>query len=346
MTDLETRFERLDLPLADAFTISRGTTEVAANVLVEIDDGDHVGIGATAPSARYDETPGSVEAVLPDLLTVVEAVGDPHALARIERRLRETAPDEAAGRAAVSIALHDLVAKRLGLPLYRSFGLDAGAAPPTSITVGLDAPDRMGEKARSAAEEGFPVLKVKIGSDRPVERVAAVREAAPGATIRVDANEAWEPAVALGIIDDLARLGVEFVEQPVSAGSSAGLDRVGREAALPVAADESCLVAADVPDVARWADVVVVKLAKAGGVREAVRTIHAAHAHGLDAMLGCMVESNASLAAACCLAPMVEHADLDGSLLLAEDPFAGVPMPEGRIKLGAVDRSGTGAHRE
>jgi L-alanine-DL-glutamate epimerase-like enolase superfamily enzyme len=346
MTDLDTRFERLELPLADAFTISRGTTDVAVNVLVEIDDGDHAGIGGAAPSERYDETPGSVEAVLPDLLAVVEEVGDPHALALIGRRLRETAPGEVAARAAVSIALHDLVAKRLGLPLYRYFGLDAGAAPPTSITIGLDGPDRMGEKARSAVEEGFPILKVKVGSDRPVERVAAVREAAPGATIRVDANEAWEPAAAPEIIDDLATFGVEFVEQPVPAGSPAGLDRVGTEAALPVAADESCLVAADVPDVAPWADVVVVKLAKTGGVREAVRAIHTAHAHGLDVMLGCMVESNASLAAACCLAPMVEHADLDGSLLLAADPFAGVPMPEGRIALGAVDRPGTGAHHE
>ncbi len=342
---LAARFERLELPLEDPFTISRGTAETAENVLVEIADGEHVGIGAAAPSRRYDETPDSVEAVLPDLLAVVESVGDPHALARIERRLRETAPGEAAARAAVSIALHDLVGKRLDLPLSRYWGLDPGAAPASSFTIGIDDPDRMGEAARATVEAGFPILKLKVGSDRPVERVAAVREAAPGATIRVDANEAWSPDEAIRIIGDLADHGVEFVEQPVPADDPGGLARVGEGATLPLAADESCLVAADVPGVAAWADVVVVKLAKCGGLREAVRAIHAAGAHGLDVMLGCMVESNASLAAACHLAPLSEYADLDGSLLLAEDPFAGVPMSGGAIDLGAVGRPGTGARR-
>ncbi len=346
MTDLDTRFERVELPLANPFTISRRTTDVTENVIVEIDDGDHTGIGGAAPLKRYDETPASVEAALPDLLAAVENVGDPHALARIDRHMRETAPEDPAARSVVSVALHDLVAKRFDTPLYRYLGLDPAAAPATSLTVGIDDPEAMAGTARSMVKEGYPILKVKVGADRPIERVKAVREAAPDATIRVDANEAWEPDEAIDLINELAALGVEFVEQPVSAADPDGDSRVGEEAILPVAVDESCLVATDVPDIAGWADICVVKLTKTGGIREAIRTVHAAHAHGLAVMLGCMVASNALLAAACHLAPLTEYADVDGSLLLADDPFAGVPVSDGRINLEAAERSGTGAYRD
>jgi L-alanine-DL-glutamate epimerase-like enolase superfamily enzyme len=345
MNGLDTRFERVELPLENPFIISRGTTDITENVIVEIDDGDHTGIGGAAPSERYDETSASVEAALVDLLAAVEEAGDPHALARIDRRMREIAPEDAAARSAVSIALHDLVAKRFDTPLYRYLGLDPTAAPATSLTVAIDDPEAMAGTARSMVNEGYPILKVKVGADRPIERVTAVREAAPDATIRVDANEAWGPDEAIDVIDELAALGVEFVEQPVSADDD-GRSRVGERATLPVAADESCLIATDVPDVAGWADICVVKLTKTGGIREAIRTVQAAHAHGLAVMLGCMVASNASLAAACHLAPLTEYADLDGSLLLADDPFAGVSMPDGRITLEATDRPGTGAYRD
>jgi len=347
---LSTSFERVDLALADPFRISRGTTATTANVVVRISDGEHAGIGGAAPSARYGESVDSAEAALPDLLAAVGDVGDPHAIARIERRLREASPGgadhgEAAARAAVSIAVHDLVATRLDLPLYRYFGLDPTEAPRSSYTVGIDDPGRMAERARAAFDDGFGILKVKVDEERPRERVAAVREAVPEATLRVDANEAWTPDEAVRIVEDLADHGIEFVEQPLPADDPAGLARVSERASIPVAADESCLRASGVPAVAEWADVVVVKLAKCGGLREAVRTFHVARAHGLEVMIGCMVESNASLAAACHLAPMAEYADLDGSLLLADDPFDGVPVRGGAIDLGAVDRSGSGARR-
>ncbi|MFB6296212.1 MAG: dipeptide epimerase [Halobacteriales archaeon] len=345
---LDTEFERVALDLDDAFRISRGTTERTENVIVRIGDGEHVGIGGAAPSARYGETADSTARALPDLLAIVEDVGDPHALARVDRRMAEAAPGEAAARAAVSIAVHDLAAKRLGVPLYRYWGLDPERAPTSSFTVGLDDPGAMAAKARSAVEAGFSVLKVKLGAvgeTRPRECVETVREAAPEATIRADANEAWNPDEAVQVIEDIASHGVEFVEQPVPADDPAGLARVWDGSPVPIAVDESCLVATDVPAVADRADVVVVKLMKTGGLREAIRTIHAARAHDLDVMLGCMVESNASLSAAAHLAPMAEYADLDGSLLLADDPYAGVPMPGGAIDLGAVDRPGTGTAR-
>ena len=340
---LSTDFERVSLPLADPFGISRGTTDAAENVIVRVeDDAGTVGVGAAAPSEYYGETPDSVAAALPDLLLAVEAVGDPHAQQRLASELGERAPEAASARAAVSVAVHDLAARQRGEPLYRRWGLDADAAPDTSFTIGIDTPDRMGEKAASAREAGYPILKVKLGTDDDRARIAAVRDAAPEARIRVDANTAWTPEEAIDHTAWLADHGVEFVEQPVPADDIAGLRRVSEEGALPVAADESCVTASDVPRVADAVDIAVVKLAKCGGLREAARQVATADACGLETMLGCMVSSNAAIAGACHLAPLCDYVDLDGALLLADDPYDGVPMPAGRLDLSAVE-AGTGA---
>jgi L-alanine-DL-glutamate epimerase-like enolase superfamily enzyme len=337
---LSTAFERLTLPIDGAFTISRGTQTDLETVVVRVSDGTRTGIGAAAPSSRYGETAATVAAALPDLLEVVEAADDPLALDRIERGLRDRIRGAPAARAAVSIAVHDLAARRLGVPLYRQFGLAVGRAPPTSYTVAIDEPRAMGETAEAAVARGFDVLKVKLGTDRDRARVEAVRAAAPDATIRVDANEAWTPREAVDASEWLADLGVAFVEQPVPADHPADAAFVHERSALPVAADESCRTLADVPAVADRADVVNLKLMKCGGVREAIRMIHAARAHGLAVMLGCMVESTASIAAACHLAPLVDHVDLDGALLLESDAYEGPSYAGG--SLDVPDRPGTG----
>ena len=339
---LETDYERVGLPLEDPFTIARGTTTVSENVLVTISDGEFEGVGGAAPSAHYGETADTVEAVLPDLLAVVEEVDDPHQLRRIERRMRETIRGAPGARAAVSVALHDLVCKRLDLPLYRYWGLDPEETVETSFTIGIDDPEYMATKAERATEAGYSILKVKLGTDRDLAMTDAVREAAPDATIRVDANEGWSPREAVRMIDALAERDVEFVEQPVPAENPEGLRFVHERAALPIAADESCVVSEDVPRVADCVDIVNCKLMKCGGLGDAVRLIHAAQVHGLEVMLGCMEESNASIAAACHLAPLADYADLDGSLLLAEDPYDGVGMPDGSIELDPT-LPGTGA---
>ncbi|WP_436927722.1 dipeptide epimerase [Halosimplex amylolyticum] len=340
---LDTDFERLSLPLADPFTIARGTTETAENVLVRISDGTYEGIGAAAPSSYYGETPETVEAVLPDLLGVVEAVGDLHARQRIERETREVLGRNPAARAAVDIALADLAAKRLDVPLYRQWGLDPAEAPISSFSIGSADPDEMRAKAGRAVAEGYSVLKVKLGTGRDAERLAAVREGAPEARIRVDANGAWTPAEAVAKTDALAAHGVEFLEQPVPADDVDGLRHVREHGAVPVAADESVETAADVARVADAVDVVVAKVQKCGSLRATREVAAVAHAHGCEAMLGCMVESDAAIAASCHLAPLFDYVDLDGSLLLAADPFDGVPMPGGDIDLAATDRPGTGA---
>jgi len=330
------------MPLAEPFEISRGVQTEAENVVVELEYEGENGVGAAAPSAHYGETVDTVEAVLPQLLDALP--DDPHNLDAAHDAMDRTIRGNPAAKAAVDIALHDLVARLHDLPLYRYLGLDASETPTSSFTVGLDDPPAMARKAREAAEMGHEVLKVKLGTDRDVAIVEAVADAAPDAAIRVDANEAWTPKEAVAACRRLDGL-VEFVEQPVPAENPDGMRYVHERSPLPIAADESLIVASDVPEVAEIADIANVKLMKCGGVRPAIAAFHAARAHGLETMLGCMVESNAAIAAGVHLAPLLDYADLDGSLLLADgaDPFDGPPVPA--LDPAATER-GTGARRQ
>ncbi len=336
-------FETVELALDVPFSIARGTTETTENVVVWIEADGETGYGAAAPSPRYGETTGTVEAVLPDLLDAVGSSEDLHALRTIADRLRGVVRDNPAARAAVDAALWDLAGKRLEEPVYRLLGLtpDAGSLPPTSYTIGLEGTDAMAERAAEAVEAGYSVLKIKLGTDRDREIVEAVRTAAPGARIRVDANEAWGPKEAVRNCRAFETHDVEFVEQPVPADDPDGLRRVYRRSPLPIAADESCRTAKDVPAIADRCDIVNLKLMKTGGLTPAVELIDTARAHGLGVMCGCMLETNAAIAAAAHLLPLLDHADLDGSVLLADDPYAGVPVESGRFDLGAIG-AGTG----
>lgn len=333
--------ETVELALDAPFGISRGTTETATSVVVRLRDGqDREGVGAGSPEPYYGETPATATAVLPDLLAALNGER-PGALQRHHAAFDDVVRGNAAARAAVDIACHDLHARQLDRPLHGLLGHDPARARPTCYSVGLAEPDAMRDRAAAASDAGFDHLKVKLGTDRDRERVAAVREGAPDASLRVDANEAWTPAEAVRKSHWLADHGVSFVEQPVAASDREGLRFVYEHSSLPVAADESCVTASDVPDVADRADVAVVKLDKAGGVWPALRQIHAAKAHDMEVMVGCMVQTNASLAAAAALAPRCDYADLDGSLLLADgaDPFEfdGI-RDDGEIDLSVIER--------
>ena len=334
-------FETVELPLETAFTISRGTTTTAENVVVTIEHGGETGYGAASPSRHYGETTATVEALLPELLDVVESVGDPFARRAIHDRMRTIARGNPSARAAVDIALWDLAGKLLEEPVYRLLGLSPDETVPTSFTIGIDDTEAMANRAAEAADAGYPILKLKLGTDRDVEIVEAVREAAPEVVIRIDANEAWTPKEAIRKAEALAELSVEFVEQPLPASDEEGLRRVYERSPLPIAADESCLTADDVPRIADRCDIANLKLMKTGGITPALELIHAARAHDLEVMCGCMVETNAAIAGGAQLLPLLDYADLDGSLLLAEDPYDGVPVSDGRFDLSAIDR-GTG----
>ncbi len=310
------------LELAETFTIARDSTDTADVVVVELQHDGTTGYGEGAPIDRYDETATSAQAYVEEH---AELLGDdPFALEEIMRRLPER---EFAARAAIDGALHDLAGKLTGQPVHRLLGLPA-AGPPTSWTIWLGEPDDMARRAAKVGDR-FRRLKLKLGGadGLDVERVRAVR----GVTelpLQVDVNEWWSLEEALEALPLLAELGVEYCEQPLPADDPGGA-LLKERSPIPVYVDEDCHTLSDVARCAAIAHGVNVKLAKSGGIREALRMAHAARALGLGVMLGCMVESGLAIAAACCVAPLCDHVDLDGNLLLAEDPWPGVELRDG-----------------
>lgn len=331
----------LDIP----FTIARGTTSEAAIPVVELRRPDGaVGYGAAGPSRYYGETAATVAALLPELLTVVEEADDPFAIHEMHAAFDHIVRDNPAAKAAVDIALYDLAATRLDVPLATMLGHGTTVDIDSSYTIGIDDPSTMADRAAVAVENGHDTLKVKLGGDDDPAAIRAVRDAAPDATIRVDANEAWTPTEAVRMIEHCAEAGVEFVEQPIPAQNHDGLRQVYEHASVPIAADESCVVASDVPLVADRCDIVNLKLMKCGGIAGALSIIHTARAHDKEVMVGCMVESAVSIAAGAHLAPLVDYVDLDGALLLADDPFVGSPVEPGRITIDG-ETAGLGVER-
>jgi L-Ala-D/L-Glu epimerase len=314
------------LRLAETFVISREASDEAEVVQVELRHGDVSGFGEGAPVARYDESADSALALLAEAAHLLG--DDPFALEEIGARLAER-PGEQAAKAALDAALHDLCGKLAGLPVHRLLGLPR-AGPPTSWTIWLGDPDDMARRTERVAGR-FRRLKLKLGGrdGLDVERVRAVREAAGEATpLMVDVNEAWSLAEAVEALPQLAQLGVEYCEQPLPAGDAGGAELRARSP-LPIYVDEDCHTLRDVSSCAERAHGINIKLAKSGGIREAVRMVHAARALGLGVMLGCMVESGLGIAAGAQIASLCDHVDLDGNLLLAHDPWPGVAFVDG-----------------
>jgi L-Ala-D/L-Glu epimerase len=336
--------EILELRTREPFHIARPTDPYGRrNVWVRIIDEDGLeGWGEAAATPYYGDTADTVSAVLPTYARALESVTDPTALERIERDVLVQAGRNPAARTAISAALHDLVGKRLGAPVWRIWGLDPATTPRSSFTLGMAGPEETREKARQNAHR--PVLKIKVGRPDDEGRLRAIREEAPDAVVYVDANTAWTAKEALRQIDMMEELGVAFVEQPLHPDDHDGFRLLRRRARLPIVADESCETVADIPRLLGAVDGINIKLAKAGSLREAVRMVHVARAHGMVVMLGCMLQSTLGIAAAIQLAPLVDYLDLDGALLLANDPFDGPGMEEdGSIRFN--DEPGLGVTR-
>jgi L-alanine-DL-glutamate epimerase-like enolase superfamily enzyme len=310
------------------FRISRSKGIRFENLLIRVEEGDEYGIGEAAPSEYFGETPDLVQRAIENASGKIGQ--SPLSIQSVVRECGEHLLGSRAAMSAVVMAVYDLVAKRFGMPLHRLLGLNAMATPVTSYTLGIDDPYLMKEKALEAAD--YPILKVKLGTDSDMDIIHAIREVTDR-PIRVDVNGAWTVTEAISKIERLADLGVELVEQPIYAEDIEGYAILHEKSPLPIFVDESVMTADDIPPLAGKVDGINIKLVKCGGIWEALRMIHTARACGLRVMIGCMIESSLGITAAAHLSPLVDCADLDGNLLLREDPFAGVTIEHGKILL-------------
>ncbi len=320
--EVDARIVRLQL--AETFVIAREAADYADVVHVSVTHDGVTGHGEAAPVARYGE---SVESALRFVDDHGALVGDdPFALEDVGERLAAI-PGEQAAKSALDAALHDLQGKLLGVPTYRLLGLPR-TGPPTSWTIWLGDPDDMAQRAEKAAAT-YRRLKLKLGGGDglDVERVRSVRSVTD-LPLMVDVNEWWTLDEALEALSRLAEIGVEYCEQPLKAGDVGGPTLKARSP-IAIYVDEDCHTLADVEPCSEIAHGINIKLAKSGGIREGIRMAHAARALRMGVMLGCMLESGLGIAAGCCVAPLCDHVDLDGNLLLRDDPWPGVELVDG-----------------
>jgi L-Ala-D/L-Glu epimerase / N-acetyl-D-glutamate racemase len=310
------------LELAETFVIARSASDTEDVVQVELTHSGVRGHGEAAPVDRYDESAQSARAYVEEHAGLLG--NDPFAVEEVMARLPAR---EFAARAAIDAALHDLQGKLASLPVWRLLGLRRDG-PPTSWTIWLGDPDDMALRAEKVGDR-FQRLKLKLGGGDglDVERVRAVRRVTD-LPLQVDVNEAWTLDEALDALPHLAALGVQYCEQPLPAGDPGGA-RLKRDAAVPVYVDEDCHTLGDVAACAERAHGINVKLAKSGGIREALRMVHAARALGLGCMLGCMIESGLGIAAGAHISSLFDHVDLDGNILISHDPWPGVQLVDG-----------------
>jgi L-alanine-DL-glutamate epimerase-like enolase superfamily enzyme len=323
--------EVLQLPFRDPFKIARNEdSEASQTVLTFLEQDGARGLGECFPVPYYGETVETTEVVLPRLLGALDELGPMPAertavLAWLERSaalMTDALGNHGGAKMGLDTALHDMAAKAQGVPIWQLIGT-SDQLPPTDYSLGIDDPATVAERAKRVAH--FPALKIKVGGPSDIETLEAVRAVFSG-PLRVDANTGWQPQQAAALMPELDRLGVELVEQPFKARMVPELRWLRERSSLPIMADESAVFVEDLPMLVGAVDGVVVKLAKVGGIGPALRQIRLARELGMKVMLGCMVESSVGVAAAAMVASEVDWLDLDGSLLLADDPFGGLEL--------------------
>ena len=320
--------EVLELQTLFEFRIAHGSRRAHRNTLVRLEHDGIEGLGEAAPSHYYGETAELVDHALAAWAPVLG--DDPFALDAIDDRLDGVMYGQHAARAAIEMALHDWIGKKLGVPVWKLLGLDRSRTPHSCVTLGMASPEEMERKLETVRD--FPILKVKLGGPGDVDNLRRIRANYTG-KLQVDANTAWNAADAVRVLRQIEPLGIELVEQPVPRGDLDGLRWVRERSPIPVFADESAHSLADIGLLAGRVDGVNLKIMKTGGLREMLRMIHAARSLGLKVMLGSMVESSLALSAAAQLAPLADYLDLDGHWLLRHDPFEGAPGERGAITL-------------
>jgi L-Ala-D/L-Glu epimerase / N-acetyl-D-glutamate racemase len=328
-TNVNVALKRLNLQHTWTTTMSSSTYRETVNVRYLRDS--LTGYGEGAPIIRYKEFPAEAKQAIDANLDHIIS-GNPVSFAPFLGDIRKRLGDhQRAAMAAVDIAVMDWVSKHLNIPLYQYFGLDPAATPVTTFSIGIDTPEITKQKTREAAD--YPVLKVKVGLKTDEESIAAIRSVT-NKPLRVDANEGWtDKEEAIRKINWLETQGVEFIEQPMPAHMFEETKYVRSKVHLPIMADEACTNAADIPKLKEAYDGINVKLDKSGGILEAHRWISIARAMDMKVMLGCMISSSCSCTAAAHLSPLVDYADLDGFLLISNDPFSGVIVEKGKLIL-------------
>ncbi len=321
---MKLHWEPITLELKTTFRVAHGASDQRHNVLVYLDNG----VGEAAAVPYYGETQ---QGIIEYLKSVPDLGDDPY---DIDAVLAKRPPGSRAARSAIDEALHDLWGKRLGQPLYKLFGLNQDKLPLTTFTIPIDEPEMMAEQAKAS---GYPLLKIKLGSEKDEEIVAAIREATD-AKLRVDANAGWSRERALQIIPRLEEYDLEFIEQPLAVEDVEGYFWLkeklrAQKVNIPIFADETAKTSYDVAKLAGAVDGVVVKTMKSEGIREALRMIHTARAHDMQIMVSCMVESSVGVTAAAHLAPLCDYADLDGPLLIKNDPYCGLTYDGAKFTL-------------
>ncbi len=337
MIDVKTK----QLRLAHTWTISRNSSDVKNNVFVRLEKDGIVGYGEAAPNVRYGENAELTTKRINEARDIFEKHKLFHYI-DIKKEIDQTILDQSCAKAALDIALMDWVGNALGAPLYRIWGLNTKHTPVTSFSIGIDTVDVIKQKVREA--ESYPILKIKVGTDRDEEIINAVRSVTDK-TIRVDANEGWKTKEeALENIQWLMTQGVEFIEQPMPSDMLDETAWLREKVDIPIIADEAVKSASDIPKLAKAYDGINIKLMKSGGLLEAMKMIQIAKAMDLKIMLGCMIESSIAISAAAHLAPYVDWADLDGNLLIDNDPFSGVKVNKGQFSYN--EKPGLGVEGE
>lgn len=331
---MKLHWEPITLNLKTTFRVAHGAFDQRFNVLVYLDDG----VGEAPAVSYYSETQAGI---IEYLKSVPDLGDDPFDLDAV---LARRPPGSRAARAAIDEALHDLWGKKLGQPLYKLFGLNPNNLPLTSFTIGMAEPEVMAEQARAS---GYPIIKVKLGSDKDEEIVSGIRNATD-AKLLVDANAGWSRERALQIISRLVEYDLELIEQPLAVEDVEGYFWLkeklrAQKINIPIFADETAKTSHDVVKLAGAIDGVVVKTMKSEGIRESLRMIHTARAHDMRIMMGCMVESSVGATAAAHLAPLCDYADLDGPLLISNDPYRGLTYDGAKMTL--PDSPGLGLKR-
>lgn len=326
-----------DLPLQDPFTIARGTVEVQPTLIVKVEQGDFVGLGEATTNDYYNATLETMNAALEKVQPILPSICDLSPDQQWDILDKEFVNDRFA-LAALDMALNDLWGQKKGEPLWQIWGFDPKTAPVSCYTLGIDEPEVMLRKMQRMP--GWPVYKIKLGTNRDLEVVRFLRQHTD-ARFRVDANCGWTPKQVIPMAEELAKLGVELIEQPLPMDAWDEMKKIRDQSPIPLMADESCRSLDDVDRCADAFHAINIKLVKSGGLTPARRMVERAHQLGLKVMVGCMTESSIGISAACQLLPQLDYADLDGALLLAKDIATGVSWDRGRCQLNRTP--GTGA---